>query len=239
MLQIMILEDSKEAMDALNAIICPCDESIRIFTASNRKQAEELLEKQSFGLFFLDVNLNAGNQLDAEGIEFAKFLRKISVYEFTPIVFITSMMEMELISYRETQCYRYITKPFDRNEIINIVMKVLSNQRKNEQPQVTIKKDGINYCIPVDEIVYIEAMPRGIILHMTNESLSVKYLSIKQIMEKLPSEYFIQCHRMFAINTHYVEYMDHVNRLIKMKGYDQMVEIGVTYKSEIRRIVHG
>jgi len=234
----MILEDSNDSIHALEAIIQPCSDSIRLFVASSVKQAKELLEQQDFGLFFLDVNLEVTDALDASGIEFAKELRRKKQYEFTPIVFITSIIELELMSYRETQCYRYITKPFATEEVKEIVLKVLGSQKQLNQQQISVKKDGINYMLSVEDIVYIEAMPRGIILHMKEESISVKYYSIKQIMEKLPKEYFIQCHRMFVVNIQYVDYLDSVNRLVKMKGYQAMVEIGVTYKSDMRRFIH-
>lgn len=239
MFDILILEDSMDTKNALETIIKSCTQDARVFFATNIKQAEELLDEQTFCLFFLDVNLDAGNIEDASGIQFAKLLRKYSQYEFTPIVFITSMLELELMSYRETQCYRYITKPFEAFEIKEIVVKVINNQKKKEHPHVIIKKDGINYSLNIDEIIYVEAMPRGIIIHMLEERLEVKYISIKQLMEKLPSEYFIQCHRMYVVNVNYIDYVDSVNRVIKMKDHYGVVDIGVTYKAEVRRIVHG
>lgn len=50
---------------------------------------------------------------------------------------------------------------------------------------------------------------------------------------------FLQCHRMFAVNRREVEYYDTVNRIVKMKNCTDVVEIGVTYKAEIGRLVNG
>lgn len=238
MFDILILEDSIDTKNALEAIIKPCSSEIRVFFAANLKQAEELLDEQDFCLFFLDVNLSGNNIADASGIKFAKSLRKRTQYEFTPIVFVTSMLEFELLSYRETQCYRYIIKPFHDSEIRELVLKVINNQRQKEHPQVIVKKAGINYSLNIDEIIYIEAMPRGIIIHLIDENLEVKYLSIKQMMEKLSNEHFIQCHRMCVVNVSYIDYVDQVNRVIKLKDNYGTVDIGVTYKAEIRRFVH-
>lgn len=239
MFDILILEDSIETKNALETIIKTCTLDARVFFATNLKQAEELLDEQDFCLFFLDVNLDRSNIEDASGIQFAKLLRKRSQYEFTPIVFITSMIELELMSYRETQCYRYITKPYQAPQITEIVEKVINNRKKKEHPQVIIKKDGINYSLNLDEIIYVEAMPRGIIIHLLDESLEVKYLSIKQLLEKISSKDFIQCHRMYVVNVNYIDYVDYVNRVIKMKEHYGVVDIGVTYKADVRRVVHG
>ena len=67
--------------------------------------------------------------------------------------------------------------------------------------------------------------------------MKIPYLSIKQILAKLPEEQFIQCHRMYVVNRSYIDYVDIVNRIIRMKG-SQEVEIGVTYKTEIRGLLH-
>lgn len=238
MFDILILEDSIDTKKALEAIIKRCSKDVRVFFSTNLKQAEELLTEQDFCLFFLDVNLDGNNIADASGIKFAKSLRKQTKYEFTPIVFVTSMMELELMSYRETQCYRYIIKPFHDSEIRDLVLKVVNNQKKKDRQQVMIKKDGINYSLNVDEIIFIEAMPRGIIIHLIDDKLEVKYLSIKQMMEKLSGENFIQCHRMFVVNVNYIDYVDQVNRVIKMKDNYGSLEIGVTFKADIRRYIH-
>ena len=50
---------------------------------------------------------------------------------------------------------------------------------------------------------------------------------------------FLQCHRMFAVNRREVEYYDTVNRIVKLKDCADVIEIGVTYKAEIGRIVSG
>lgn len=239
MFDILILEDSIDTQNALETIIKSCTLDVRVFFATSLKQAEELLGEQDFCLFFLDVNLDRSNIEDASGIQFAKLLRGHTQYEFTPIVFITSMIELELMSYRETQCYRYITKPFQAPQITEIVEKVINNRKQKEHPQVIIKKDGINYSLNLDEIIYVEAMPRGIIIHLLDESLEVKYLSIKQLMEKISSKDFIQCHRMYVVNVNYIDYVDYVNRVIKMKEHYGLVDIGVTYKADVRRVVHG
>lgn len=50
---------------------------------------------------------------------------------------------------------------------------------------------------------------------------------------------FLQCHRVFAVNRREVEYYDTVNRIVKLRGCKDVVEIGVTYKAEIGRLVSG
>lgn len=60
-------------------------------------------------------------------------------------------------------------------------------------------------------------------------------MTIRQILEMLPEEEFIQCHRMYVIHKKYVDYVDVVNQIIRMQGCTEEIEIGRTYKTEVKR----
>ena len=68
--------------------------------------------------------------------------------------------------------------------------------------------------------------------------MEVPYLSIRQLMDKLPKQEFFECHRMFAVNKAYVKYYDLVNQIIQVEGYQEGIDIGVTYKTEVRRLLN-
>lgn len=239
MLNVMVLEDCVENKEALETMIRSISNDIHVFSVSTKKAAKELIESaKTFDLFFLDINLEPNKTGDISGIEFAKEIRFISGYEFTPIVFVTSLASLEILSYRETQCYRYLIKPYQKEEVLEIVHKVINYKKEKKEKQITIKKDGINYRIKTSDIVFLKAVPRGVELKLVHETVFVKYFSLKQILEEIGLDFFVQCHRMYAININYMEYADLVNRMIKMKGYQEIVEIGVTYKNVIRSLIH-
>lgn len=240
MLNVMILEDCAESRTALTTIIKEITEGIHAFSVSSIEDARQVLQsKEKIDLFLLDINLDPGDDTDQSGLLFARMLREDIKYLFVPIIFVTSNVELEITSYRETYCYRYIKKPFMREEVEAIVNKVLSYKEETKDKQITIKKDGINYRIKVNEIVYMKAETRGTLLVLTSETVYVKYTSIKQILEKISFKDIVQCHRMFVINLNYIEYIDFVNRIVKMSGYDEIIEIGVTYKNGLRSRING
>lgn len=238
MIDILILEDNNESLTALTAMVEEIAEDINVFGAKTIEEARSILEKQkNLSLFLLDINLNEKNVEDIGGMDFAKEVRGHYEYEFVPIVFVTSILSMELTSYREIQCYQYITKPFEKEKVQTIIRRIL-NHVKEEKEYVLIKKEGINYKISCEDIVFIQAVPRGIKILLTKEELDVKYLSLKQILPKLSKQNFFQCHRMFIVNRKYIEYVDTVNQVIKMLGTKEWIEIGVTYKSKIKEWVN-
>lgn len=240
MTTVLILEDCLESIKALEAIMKGYRVGIHALLAYSLPEAMALLHSEKkIDIFFLDINLDLCNPKDQSGLMFAKKIREISEYAFTPIVFLTSATELELISYRETQCYSYVTKPYSQPSVVSVLDKVIKNHERKGNKQVTVKKDGINYRIDEDEILCIEAIPRGIRIYLKDESIDVKYTSIKQILEKLSKNQFIQCHRMYVVNTSEIEYIDTVNQMIQVRGLTHMIEIGVTYKTEMRRWIHG
>ena len=88
--------------------------------------------------------------------------------------------------------------------------------------------------IKCDAIVYVQAIPRGVCLYLKKETMKVPYLTIVKLMEQLPQENFVQCHRMCVFNKKYVENVDLVNRMIKLSCYDEPIEIGGTYKQRVK-----
>ncbi len=236
----LILEDNKESLRALAELLRQTSDEVEVFTASDKAQAMAYSEEEAIDLFLLDINLNIRDDNDTSGLEFAKSLRDQPKYAFTPIVFITSYPAFELNSYRQTGCYSFITKPFRKSEVEKIVRRLLSSEagEEAEEKYMTVKKDGINYRLKQADIVYIQAISRGVCVNLRKESMDIKYLTIKESLDMLKdSPEFVQCHRNAIVNLHYVDSFDAVNRMLMLKGISEPLEVGVTYKQAIKDII--
>lgn len=240
MTRIMVLEDNKDSVMALRAMIEKISPDIFVLPVESLGEARKELEaaKEPFHAFLLDINLEEENMEDISGITFAREVRSLRQYAFTPIVMITSLAGMELQAYRELHCYQYIVKPYQEDDIQKLIRKLLFQTGEVSESSVLIKKEGINYKLLCKDIVCIKAIPRGVDIMLAKETMSVPYLTIKQLMEKLPQERFMQCHRMFVVNRDHIDYVDMVNGFIHMKN-GMEAEIGVTYKSKVKEALHG
>lgn len=238
MLHVLVLEDDSTSLKALEKILTEYSTDICVHTASSYEEAKDRLDQDiRYGLFLLDVNLNGKHREDIGGIIFAREVREKFQYTFTPIVMVTSVGAMEMQAYRELHCYQYLMKPYLPEQVEEILKKVLDKENREKPATLVVKKDGINYQVNCSDIRYIEAIPRGSCLHMKKENWNVPYVTLKQMLLKVPAEMFVQCHRMFAVNRQEVEYYDTVNRIVKLKDCEDTVEIGVTYKAEIGRLI--
>ena len=238
MTRILILEDSKDCLRAITAMVEKVSDKVSAVPVNSLEEARAALSdaQQPFQAFLLDINLNINDNEDVSGITFAREVRMKREYAFTPIVMITSLANMELTAYRELHCYQYLVKPYDETDIEKLIGKLLflSQQGETRDAFVVVKKDGVNYKLFCKDIVCIKAIPRGVNFMLAKENMKVPYLSIKQLLDKLPKENFLQVHRMCVVNQDYIDYVDTVNGLISMKNGER-VEIGVTYKSDIKK----
>lgn len=215
MTDVLILEDELTSLQALSEILTTYSDDIRVHKASSLKEAKDLLDQEiRYGLFLLDVNLSGEDREDIGGILFAREIRERFEYTFTPIVMVTAIGNME-------------------------IQKVLEKESREKPPVIVVKKDGINYQLKCEDIRYLEAIPRGTRLHLVTENWDVPYVTLRQMLLKMPKGMFAQCHRMYAVNKNEVEYYDTVNRIIRIKNCPDTVEIGVTYKSVIGGLLNG
>ena len=235
MLRILVLEDETYSREALRKILQEISQEITVYAAADLVSARLLLDTVSFDLFLLDVNLNPENSTDCSGIEFAKEIRSMRKYEFTPLVMVTSVAGMEMEAYRKLHCYQYIVKPYIRREIEDLVQKLLFHQQTEEHPSIVVKKDGINYKIGCDDILCCKAVHRGVCLFLKGEQMIIPYVTIRQLKEKLPKKQFFQCHRMFVVNRDAVKYYDFVNQILQVEGCPEQIDIGVTFKADVKR----
>ncbi len=239
MTRILILEDSKDCLNAVTVMVERVSGHVRAVPVNSLEEARAALNdgaQPPFQAFLLDINLDIDDNEDISGITFAQEVRMRKEYAFTPIIMITSLANMELTAYRELHCYQYLVKPYNEEDIQKLIGKLLflSQQGEARDTFVVVRKDGINYKLFCKDIVCIKAIPRGVDFVLLKEDLKVLYLSIRQLLEKLPSDKFLQVHRMCVVNQDYIDYVDTVNGLISMKNGEQ-VEIGITYKNEVRK----
>ena len=150
---------------------------------------------------------------------------------------VTSMANLEMDAYRKLHCYQFLIKPYMKVDVENVVKKLLALHNVVEEKSIIVKKDGINYRIKCNAIVFVKAVPRGICLYLKKEVMKVPYLTIVKLLEQLDNQEFLQCHRMYVVNKKYINNVDFVNRMIKMEYYDEDIEIGGTYKNRLKELL--
>ncbi len=232
---VLILEDKKSHREALYKIITDLAQNITIYTASNVHSAYQIAMENHIHLFLLDIILCPEKPGDVMGLRFAQEIREIKKYQFTPLIFITSLEDPKLYSYSKLHCFGYIEKPFSVEQVRKSVLKALEFPVEDDTERfVYFRKDGIVYAKCIKDIIYIENARRKVIIHCKNDVLEIPYKTCEELMNEMDSKYFVQCSRYTIINKRYIEEIDYTNRYIKLKHVKAPVEIGVIMKNKLK-----
>jgi len=118
--KILLVDDDEIHLSMLENIL---KEKYEVITAKSGKDALEYLLKGVVpNLILLDILMP-----NLDGWETFNKLRAISFLQDVPIVFLTSVVEStEVERAHEIGAADYITKPYDRNDLLNRIEKILN-----------------------------------------------------------------------------------------------------------------
>ncbi len=180
--------------------------------------------------FFLDIQL-----LDYNGMILADQIRKMGQYNFTPIVFITSMPTREIEAYRQIGWCYYLLKPFTDQELEAILEKVLVDYfdaQKKDMSQITLDYKGHTQKVYLEDIAYVEYKLRRILIKFINdeEPHRYKYMPLKQFAKDL-SDDFIQIHQSLLVNKKHIKNIDRNRHTMVVHGADRALPIGSSFRT--------
>ncbi|MFA5276392.1 MAG: response regulator, partial [Candidatus Omnitrophota bacterium] len=147
---ILVVDDQLQNIELLEAYLVP--QGYEVFRASSGEEAMEKLSNNSIDLVLLDIMMPKMSGLEV--------LEKIRVNEKTkaiPVVMVTALKETEdKVKALEAGCDDFISKPFDKVELLARVKSILKISyylrqldEKNKFKTVVDKmSDGIAICSP-------------------------------------------------------------------------------------------
>ncbi|AOR24892.2 LytR/AlgR family response regulator transcription factor [Clostridium taeniosporum] len=235
MYSIILVEDDLMQRNILRKMLTSKYDFVKIYEADNEKGALDIIENNDINMFILDINLK-----DSSGLDLAKKIRNIPKYEFNQIIFLTTYIEYITQAFKQIHCYDYILKPYDKDDVYNIINKIILNENKealyeNKEVIITLK-GGIHIGIKIKEIIFIEVRGKNCEIHTTNRIYSINNISLKKIIKLINSENIIQSHRSFAININYVyriEKIDNKLNTIYFNKISKKAFLGYKFKNYI------
>ena len=236
MYSIIVVEDDFMERSILKKIILSVCESVEIYEADNQDSALEIIKEKDINLFLIDINLK-----QSSGLDLAMKIREISKYEFRQIVFLTTHLEYITQAFKQTHCYDYIIKPYDHDEVKNMISKIIFNEEsglnsKEEKEIVITLKSGVYIGIKVKDILFIEVNGKNCEINTIHGVYTASSMSLKKIMNLIDCNYIVQSHRAFAININYInkiEKLDVKLSEIYFYNYSKTALLGYKFKNEV------
>ena len=136
-MHILIIDDNQELVFGLKKLLT--EAHFDVYTAYSLKEANAILEKQTYDLMILDWMLP-----DGSGVEFLKEQRQ-HYFDTTPVLLLSSKGEaMEKVEALDAGADDYMEKPFSNIELLARVRVLLRRESRQKQSQIIIDNLGVN-----------------------------------------------------------------------------------------------
>ncbi|MEC1786829.1 LytR/AlgR family response regulator transcription factor [Schinkia azotoformans] len=227
---ILIIEDDVSLRKYLIAKANKINSRIGIKSTDSAGEALQIAREYDIMAFFIDIQL-----VDYSGLEFAKQIRELDKYLFTPIVLITAIPTYELEAYRQVHCYEYIIKPFTDEELTDMFERILVgyiDKIQNHEKKICLDMNGITQLIDTKEVIFVEYKLRKINLYFRDSVLKYKHVPLKKFAEQLTCD-FIQVHQSIIINRDFIQTIDRIHNYIILKYINIKIPIGKSYRKEV------
>lgn len=220
----IIIEDEMPAQRILKNYIGKLPELDLTGSFQSALEANSTLQKEVVDIVFLDINLP-----DISGIDYMKTVSKPPA-----IIMTTAYLEYAVESFELDTICDYLVKPFSFDRFLKAVNKVkkkeeiifnqtLKKERRSET--IFLNIDKTLHKIDIYDILYVESDKNYVTVVTKNSRYS--YLdSLKNWIEKLPINHFIQVHKSFIIN------FEAINKVVGNVVYikDAKIPIGRAYR---------
>lgn len=219
----IIVDDDEASRKILSQLALQADSLNIVATFADPVEAVNILQKENVDLMFLDIEMPEMN-----GMEMLK-----SLSNRPKVILTTSHKEYALDAY-ELDVVDYLVKPITLPRFLKAVAKA-KDSADNFTPgkdYFFIKKDSVLNKVPVNDILWIEALGDYITVH-TKEQRFIVHATLKSIEAKLPPNKFVRVHRSFIIQIDNVKKVEDTTIYIN----DTAIPVGALYKdSFIKRL---
>lgn len=184
-------------------------------------------------LILMDINLNG----TLDGVETA---RKIKAKHNIPIIFLTANADSTNFERaKTTKPEAFISKPYkplDLQRAIELCFSRISDEPIENDPNLSflledrifVKLSDKRVKLFIKDIFYIESDRNYSKIYSRDKNFTLA-VTLKNLQQKLPSQYFLRVHRSFIVNCSSIDEVSDAYVIINKK----IIPIGKTYRNEL------
>lgn len=225
------VDDEPLALELMETYIAQVPGLELLDTFTDAISAWSFLKKNPVDLVFLDIQMP-----DINGIQLAKSLDRKS-----PMVIFTTAYSKYAVDGFNVEAVDYLLKPFEFSRFLAAVNKA-REQKGLKQPTpvveddsaIYVKSDYQNVRIALRDIKFIEGFDDYIRIHVDNGKSIYTLMSLKSMLEKLPSTDFLRVHRSYIIPVKRIKRIH--NQQVQLD--DKEIPIGKSYVDAVRTFLN-
>ncbi|MEL6943003.1 MAG: response regulator [Bacteroidota bacterium] len=192
----LIVEDEILIADTLKRYLQKQGHEV-VGTAISYEEATDIYQKEQPDLTLLDIRLSGSRT----GIDVAKFIQTQS--HTCPYIYLSSQLDSHSIdNAKSTFPSGYLTKPIQKSSLYTTIeMAMYAYQYRNNMAETIQIFDGSkNHQVNIDDILYLEVDHVYVQVNLKNGRRLLQRASLRDLLDQLPTQQFIQTHRAFAVN---------------------------------------
>jgi len=196
-LTIGICDDSPEQNQLLKLYLdrFQGSEVFAVFEATNPQEFLIQLEAKQPQLVFLDIDMGEMN-----GIQLGEKIKEL--YEDTIIIYISAHEKYALEAF-QIRAFHYLLKPLTKEkfkQVLEEAMRLIKKESENKPLKTfTVQIKGEFIRLNYSDIYYFEKIGHKIRIHTENRDIYY-YDNFYNLLEKIESSSFIQCHQGYIAN---------------------------------------
>ncbi|WPC42126.1 LytTR family DNA-binding domain-containing protein [Clostridium sp. JS66] len=241
MLSVLIVEDDHIQRKNLVKMICEADKNLDIYEAESMEEALNISKGNYINFFYIDIFLK-----DSSGLDLASELRKMEIYKFTWIIFITTHVKYMIQAFKEIHCYDYIIKPYRKEEIIETTRFLISGKYKYNIKEdknkcvVFVLQNSVSVKLNIDEIFFIEVNLRKVTLHTKKGKYQPKKMSLAKVLTIINADYILQSHKSFAVNVKLIDKVESISSKlwkVSFANYEENALLSYKFKDTVTEVL--
>lgn len=197
--------------------------------AMSSEEAIEILETEVVNFAILDINIKG----EKDGIWLAHYIKEN--YSI-PYIYLTAYSDDDTLAKAlESEPYGYLVKPFQKADLLTSIEISVQNFNKLNQDKkgdyLIVKNLDVYKKIDLNSIQFIESDKNYLILNTQDGTFRYR-ATITDFGKQLPN-YFIQTHKGFIVNTHFVTAFSNTNIEIEK----HKIPISKTFKDSVLKFL--
>ncbi len=227
MIKAVAIDDELPALKVIENFCSKTDFISLEKTFNMPNEALKYINKFPVDLLFLDINMPS-----LKGIQLYK-----SVKQKTMAIFTTAYSEYAVEGFN-LNAIDYLLKPFAFERFMQAATKAneyynyINKQVKTEEQFLFIRADYSLLKINIADILFIEGLDDYLKIHLANQKPVVARMTMKTMLDKLPSNNFIRVHRSYIVSFHHVENVR--NKIISIAGEE--IPVGSSYEESFLKL---
>lgn len=210
-LRCIAIDDEPPALALIREYISKSPELQLLQTFDDAISGAEYLRQQPVDLLFIDINMP-----DITGLDLVRSLTE------RPLIIFTTAYKKFAHEGFELDAVDYLLKPIAFERFTRAVQKAIEYHAYKSKPRYEQEESLFIYSeyrmmkINLQDIEYIESLEDYIRIHRVNDKPVLTLMTLKGVLEKLPSRRFKRIHRSYIVAADKVKSI--LNRKVTMNS---------------------